>query len=179
MIVKVLMPFEKSKVFCFEYEGESLTRGDILVISGETGDRYGLALEEVSSCHPRRKGSGTVRKAYELDTIYFWLEFEKVILHSDIKLTKRALNTYRNTKGNSKISEELAKQKLKRNLMVSFRGDRVYVTNKLELNIKYGYMSIYYHNGIIVNIKLTNTSPKMSKGDKYTYYSKYLGVEGK
>lgn len=177
-VVYLLTNYE-SKGYFEVNEGE-FELGDIIVIEGELDNsrKYGV----ISKVNAEKNKSIKYKKlklASKLDILLFWLDFENKLLHNKVKLSEKALDQYRQTKGNHYKEEDYLINKITRNMICSHKGNFVKVTERENLIFCYGNLRITYRNGTIYNVINHANYPssfKINKEKKW-YYSKILGVK--
>lgn len=181
MKVKAILPLNNrtTEKYCFESEVE-VNRGDIIVVQYRGKETYAV-VNDTENIHSNHAPVGKVdRKVSELDKVFFWLDFEKKLLNSKIKLGKEAYKQYIQTRGNADTPTEVAELKMKRNLLLAHRPNSLYITNNGLIGLNYGSMQLLYGNDTIYYIKNKCKIPKgwTKPETAYTYFSKLLGIEG-
>ena len=180
MIIRIIYPnTDKSCKEYFEVEENSFSLGDIVVVENEQVNmRYGVVIKVGvnTNAHTNKK---SLKVASQLDRILFWLDFEKNILHNNLKLSDKVLEIYRGIGKNHKLSDEELTNKIKRNLLLVHHPYRIRVGKNGNLIFSYGSLRITYGNGNIYNLINNCEIPRGWRKDwhKHWYYSKILGVE--
>jgi len=181
MYVKVFFPFGDSNE-TNNYESKiELHKGEVVVVNEEDREKIGVVYFLENRTPRNNKVKDIVkRKADSLDVFDFWREFEKLLLDKGIELTEKALKSYQLTSGNFDTPLDIAKKKLTRNLILSHKTNRVYITDDKCISLQYGALRMYYRNGAIHKIENHKRHPREWKKNEvsYTYFSKLLGIDG-
>lgn len=181
MKVKAILPLNNrtTEKYCFESEVD-VKRGDIVVVQYRGKETYGI-VSSTENIHSIHSTVGKIeRKVSELDKVFFWLDFEKKLLNSKIKLGKEAYNQYTQTRGNADTTIDIAELKMKRNLLLAHKPSEVFITRNGLIGLNYGSMQLLYGNDKIYYVKNKCKIPKgwIKPQTAYTYFSKLLGIEG-
>lgn len=182
MKVKAILPLNNRTTMkhCFETE-EGVKRGDIVVVQYRGKETYGI-VSDTENIHSNQASVGRIdRKVSDLDKVFFWLDFEKKLLSTNVKLGQEAFNQYIQTRGNTDTPIEVAKLKMKRNLLLAHKPSSLFISHNGLIGLNYGSMQLLYGNDTIYYIKNKCKIPKgWTKSETaYTYFSKLLGIEGK
>ena len=181
MFVKVLFPFSNSTATPHNVSDIDLKKGEVIVVREDDRVRIGIVyfIEKRIPDFDKIKGV-VIRKAGDIDLIDFWREFEELLIDNGLGLTESALNSYHLTNGNFGLDIEIVEKKLIRNLLLSHKTNRLFVTNDRMIVLQYGGLKMFYRNGVIHKILNRQRVPYGWKKcqTSYTYYSELLGIEG-
>lgn len=181
MFIKVVFPYKNINKEEVYISNEAVSKGEILVVKENNKEKLGLVYGVFEEIPNIDKINGiVVRKADVIDKFDFWRLFEKKLLRDGVKLTCKAFESYKMTNGNFETPLEIAEKKMARNLLLSYKPNRVYITNNKMIGLQYGAMRLYYRNGAVHKIENHTKYPKVWKKNpvSYTYFSKLLGIEG-